>query len=85
MSMTTIRKGMVVAGATVMALTPGVAHAYMGPGLGLGFLGAVFGVIGSIFLGIAAIVWYPVKRLWRKLRRPKDAESRSRGSRPPPN
>lgn len=84
MSVIPVPKALGLAAAAVIGLTPGVAHAYMGPGLGLGFLGAVFGVIGSILLGIAAIVWYPIKRLWRKLRRPKDAESASRGDRPPP-
>ena len=83
MSVNSVPKALAWAAATLIVLTPGVAHAYMGPGLGLGFLGAVFGVVGSILLGIAAIVWYPIKRLWRKLRRPKDAASESRGDRPP--
>jgi Na+-driven multidrug efflux pump len=65
-------RALAVASATLLVLTPGVAHAYMGPGLGLGFLGAAFGVIGSILLGIVAIIWYPIKRLWRKLRPPRD-------------
>lgn len=65
-------RGLAVASAALLIVTPGVAHAYMGPGLGLGFLGAVFGVIGSILLGIVAIVWYPIKRLWRKLRPRRD-------------
>lgn len=64
-------KILTLAAAALLVLTPGVAQAYMGPGLGLGFLGAVFGVIGSILLGIAAIVWYPIKRLLRKFRKPK--------------
>lgn len=71
-----------LASATLLVLTPDVAHAYMGPGLGLGFLGAVFGVIGSILLGIVAIIWYPIKRLWRKLRprrdnRPSDPDNQT--------
>lgn len=74
MSVTSIPRVLMLAGVAVIGLTPGVAHAYMGPGLGLGFLGAVFGVIGSILLGIAAIVWYPIKRLLRKLRRSKDRD-----------
>jgi Na+/melibiose symporter-like transporter len=75
--MISVPKGLAVLGAALVVFTPGVAHAYMGPGLGLGFLGAVFGVIGSILLGIAAIIWYPIKRLWRKLRPPKDHRSPS--------
>ena len=45
------------------------AHAYLGPGLGLGAIGVALGVIGSILLGIVSVVWYPVKRLIRRLRR----------------
>jgi hypothetical protein len=70
--MISVPKAIGVLGAALVFCIPGVAHAYMGPGLGLGFLGAVFGVIGSIFLGIVAIIWYPIKRLWRKLRPRRD-------------
>lgn len=48
--------------------TAAPAHAYMGPGLGLGAIGVVLGVVGSILLGIVSIIWYPVKRLIRSLR-----------------
>jgi len=48
---------------------PVVAHAYVGPGLGLGALGVVFGILASIFLGIVGIFWYPIKRLLRKFRK----------------
>jgi len=57
-----------IAAAAVMLATASPASAYLGPGLGLGAIGAVFGVIGSLFLGLAAIIWYPVKRLMRKLK-----------------
>jgi hypothetical protein len=72
MPLISLPKALSVASVALLFLTPGVAHAYMGPGLGLGFLGAVFGVIGSILLGIVAIIWYPIKRLWRKLRPRRD-------------
>lgn len=84
MSVISVPKALVLAGVAVIGLTPDVAHAYMGPGLGLGFLGAVFGVIGSILLGIAAIIWYPIKRLWRKLRRKKDRGVASLDDQRPP-
>lgn len=44
----------------------GQANAYVGPGLGVGTIGTVLGVIGSIFLVLLAIVWYPIKRLIKK-------------------
>ena len=56
------------AAAAVLA-TPSAAHAYLGPGLGLGAVGVALGVVGSILLGIFSVLWYPVKRLIRKIRR----------------
>ena len=38
------------------------AHAYTGPGLGLGVIGTVLGVVFSLLLAILAIFWYPLKR-----------------------
>ena len=49
--------------AAALALQPAAALAYIGPGVGASAIGAVIGVIGSIFLAIFAIVWYPVKRM----------------------
>jgi hypothetical protein len=44
------------------------AHAYLGPGAGLGAIGALLGLIGSVFLGIFAFIWYPIKRTWKAIR-----------------
>lgn len=41
------------------------ALAYVGPGLGLGAIGAIFGVIVTILLAILGVVWYPLKRLFK--------------------
>ena len=43
---------------------PSSAQAYIGPGLGGGVITVVIGVIVSFFLGLVAIVWYPIKRLF---------------------
>jgi uncharacterized membrane-anchored protein len=42
--------------------------AYVGPGLGAGAIAAALGVIGSIILGLFAILFYPIKRLIRKIK-----------------
>jgi hypothetical protein len=47
---------------------PIAAQAYTGPGLGLGAIGVAFGLVGSILLAIVSVVWYPVKRLVRRIR-----------------
>lgn len=63
--------------AAVAAATPlDAAHAYVGPGLGLGSLAVVLGVIGSIFLALFAVIWYPIKRLIKKHRAPKAGEEK---------
>jgi hypothetical protein len=48
--------------------TPLAAQAYTGPGLGLGAVGVALGLVGSILLAIVSVVWYPVKRLVRRIR-----------------
>ncbi len=61
----------------LVILAPGIASAsYIGPGLGLGLIGTALGVVGAILLGIASILWYPVKRLVRRMR-PAQAAARS--------
>ena len=45
---------------------PETANAYVGPGLGAGAIGVVLGIIGSIFIALFAIIWYPLKRLLKK-------------------
>ncbi len=41
------------------------AHAYMGPGAGLAFIGSLLALLAAIGIGILGLVWYPVKRLMR--------------------
>lgn len=45
----------------------GEAAAYVGPGLGLGTIGAFFGVIVAVLLAIIGLIWYPFKRLFKKV------------------
>jgi hypothetical protein len=40
------------------------AEAYVGPGLGLGALGVVVGLLLSVFMALFAFVWMPLKRLF---------------------
>ena len=51
---------------SLLTVFPDVANAYVGPGLGAGTIGVILGIIGSIFIAIFAIVWYPLKRLLKK-------------------
>ena len=44
------------------------AHAYIGPGAGAGAIAVVFGILGSIVMAFVAILWYPIKRMIRKIK-----------------
>lgn len=56
---------------SLVALIPDFAYAYIGPGLGAGTVGVVLGVIGSVFIALFAIIWYPLKRILKKNKKPK--------------
>ncbi len=48
------------------------AEAYIGPGVGIGTLGIIIGIIGSLLLAIFAVVFFPIRRLIRKIKSQKD-------------
>ena len=54
-----------------LALTAETAHAYIGPSLGAGTIAVILGILASIAMAFVAFLWYPVKRLGKKLRRSK--------------
>jgi len=41
-------------------------EAYVGPGLGVGVIGAIVGVLLSVIMAIIGIFWYPIKRMLKK-------------------
>ena len=41
------------------------AYAYVGPGIGAGTVGVILGIIASILLALFAVIWYPIKRLFK--------------------
>jgi len=42
------------------------AHAYVGPGAGLGVIGTLFGIGAAIVLAMFGLLWYPLKRAFGK-------------------
>lgn len=62
----------------VLSLAAVPAHAYMGPLMSLGAIGAALGVAGTFILGILGVVFYPIKKLYRRIRGISDEEA------PPP-
>lgn len=57
----------------VVLLASAPAHAYVGPGLGLGAIAVILGIVLSVLIAVLAIVWYPIKR--RMAARAKSAET----------
>ena len=55
--------------AALLLASASPAAAYIGPGLGLGALGAIAAVALSVLLAVVALVWYPIKRLLKRPRR----------------
>ena len=58
----------IVFAAALFVLSAPGAYAYVGPGLGLGVIGALIGGILAVLLAVAGVVWYPVKRLLKKMK-----------------
>ena len=62
--------------AVVTAIAPAPALAYVGPGVGLTALGTITAVLTGMLALVAGFVWYPLKRLARRLRRRGDDGAR---------
>ena len=64
-----------LAAVVLLGLHPGMALAYIGPGVASGALAAVIGVIGSIFLALFAVIYYPIKRMLKRRKSPAATET----------
>tara|TARA_B100001057_G_scaffold498757_1_gene606924 strand:- start:2184 stop:2408 length:225 start_codon:yes stop_codon:yes gene_type:complete len=53
---------------TLLFFFPVPTFAYLGPGMGGGFIAAIIGLIGAILLGLWGILYYPIKRAFKKRR-----------------
>ena len=53
----------VLAFAVLLLVSAAPAHAYMGPGAGLAFIGSLLALVAAIAVGAMGLVWYPLKRL----------------------
>ena len=47
---------------------PDTAFAYVGPGAGLTAIGTILALISAVLLAIVGFIWYPIKRILRKLK-----------------
>ena len=62
---------------------PWGVQAYIGPGMGTGVIAVVLGILCAIFLALFAIIWYPIKRLFKK--HPNQARKRKKGNKQQPD
>lgn len=66
---------LILAAGVAMTAMIGSASAYTGPGLGAGVIAVVIGFFTSIGVALFAIVWYPVKRLLKRGKKPHAAKA----------
>jgi hypothetical protein len=59
--------------AALLLAAPLPAEAYIGPGAGISAIGTVVALLAAVALMVVGFVWYPIKRLRRKLRTAKDS------------
>lgn len=52
----------------VLALSPSLALAYVGPGAGLSALGSLVSLLAAVGLALVGFVWYPVRRMLKRIR-----------------
>lgn len=75
-----MKKALIAAATSIIlfsAIPPHCAHAYIGPGAGIGAIGTVLTLIGAVLLAILGFVWYPIKRLIAKIRGAKKKDKSS--------
>ena len=66
------------------AALPVVAHAYVGPGAGLGLLAALWGLVAAVGVAVFYVVMWPIRRMRRRRKAEQIAATeRSDGGAPP--
>jgi membrane protein implicated in regulation of membrane protease activity len=68
--MTVIR----IAIALFIALAPLTAAAYIGPGSGISLLGGIWSVLVAVVLALAAILFWPIRLMIKRMKNRKSAE-----------
>lgn len=58
-------------------MIPSLSLAYVGPGSGITVLGALWAVIAAVFMAIAGVFIWPIRRMMQKKKISKSKESQS--------
>jgi hypothetical protein len=64
-----------------LLLVPSPAFAYGGPGLGAGAIAVALGVLGSIVTAIFGFIYYPLKRVIKKIKKGRHSAKESQKTR----
>ena len=59
---------------TIFCLITTTSFAYLGPGVGGGFIAATIGIIVAIFAALFGLIWFPVKKLLKKRKEKKEQQ-----------
>jgi len=54
--------------AVIFTTIPNIAHSYLGPGLALGTIVLTIGLVAVLFFALIAILYYPIKKLIKKIK-----------------
>ena len=52
------------------------SFAYLGPGVGGGVIAATIGIIIAIFAALFGLIWFPIKRLFKKRKENKNKQNK---------
>lgn len=52
--------------AVLLLLLASTAHAYIGPGAGIPVLGSLIGIVITIVIAIAAILFWPIRKMLKR-------------------
>lgn len=50
----------------IIFIFPNYSYAYLGPGMGGGFIAVTIGIVVAIFAMLFGILWFPIKRIFSK-------------------
>tara|TARA_B100000035_G_C20682808_1_gene414750 strand:- start:347 stop:565 length:219 start_codon:yes stop_codon:yes gene_type:complete len=59
---------------TIFCLITTSSFAYLGPGVGGGVIAATLGIIVAIFAALFGLLWFPIKRLFKKRKEKKEQQ-----------
>lgn len=66
--------------AAVLGLYAGAAAAYVGPGAGIGMLGALWGLIVGVVMAIGVILFWPIRMMMRRAKARKETGQDMQGN-----